>query len=328
MEEKEKEMEKEMEKKEEEKKSIGENMQNVLKPQLLLGVIAVLAVAVIVLIIMLVQQPSARSIQGQAVATVNGEPIMQDQLFDAMYAQGGREALDQLITRQLIFQLAESEGLAVSEDELEEEIRAIVDESFQGDQEQFEMVLEQYGISFDAFKEDARLNLLVRKIAMDNIDTSEEEARRFFEEHSYMFGQEEEVEARHILVESEAEADEIVALLDEGEDFAALAEEYSTDLSNKDDGGYLGFFERGMMVDEFEEAAFSLEIGETSAPVETSFGFHIIEVLDKREAEEVAYEDVSAEVEELMVEQNISTVINEVVQSLREEAEIEYLLEQ
>ncbi len=306
-------------------KNLIENLGNI-KPQLLLGVIAVLAVAVIVLIVLLVQQPTARTEKDRVVATVNGEQIMQDELFEAMYAQGGQEALDQLITRKLIIQLAESEEITVSEDELEEEVQTIVDENFQGDQEQFEMVLEQYGINLEAFKEDARLNLLVRKIAMANIDTSEDEARSFFQEHSYMFAQEEEVEARHILVENEEEAEEIISRLSEGEDFADLAEEFSTDLSNKDDGGYLGFFGRGMMVDEFEEAAFSLEIGEISDPVETGFGFHIIEVLDRIEAEEVSYEEVSDEVEDLMVEQNISIVINELVQSLREEAEIEYML--
>ncbi len=315
----EKEMEKEME------KTFVEKISNI-KPQLLLGVIAVLAVAVIVLIVVLVQQPTAKNQQGQVVATVNGEQIMQDELFEAMYAQGGQEALDQLITRKLIIQLAESEEITVSEDELNEEVQTIVDENFQGDQEQFEMVLDQYGISLEAFKEDARLNLMVRKIAMASIDTSEEEARSFFEEHSYMFAQEEEVEARHILVDSEEEAEEIISRLSDGEDFADLAEEFSTDLSNKDEGGYLGFFGRGMMVDEFEETAFSLEIGEISEPVETGFGFHIIEVLDRIEAEEVSYEEVSDEVEDLMVEQNISIVINELVQSLREEAEIEYML--
>jgi len=313
---------------EKDKNPAGERLQELAKPQLLLGVIAVLVVAVIILAVLLIQQPSAEPAveQGEVVATVNGEEINRDELFEAMYAQGGREVLDQVITRKLITQLAEDKGISVSEDELEEEIQNIIDESFQGAEEQFEMILEQYGISMEAFREDARLNLLVRKLAMEEIDISEEAAEQFFEENRHLFDTEEEVEARHILVESREEAVEVMALLDEGEDFADLAAEYSTDASNKDDGGDLGFFGRGMMVDEFEEAAFSLETGEVGGPVETTFGFHIIEVTDRREAEETDFADVSEEVEEAMIEQQVPAVINELVQSLLEEADIEYMI--
>ncbi len=313
---------------EKDKKPAGERLQELAKPQLLLGVIAVLALAVIVLSVMIVQQPSAEPSEEpiQVVAIVNGEEISRNDLFEAMYAQGGQEVLDQVITRKLITQLAEEKEMSVSEDELEEEIKSIIDESFQGAEDQFEMILEQYGISMDAFREDARLNLLVRKLAMEEIDISEEEAEEYFEENRHLFDTEEEVEARHILVESLEEADDVMSLLDEGEDFADLASEYSTDLSNKDDGGNLGFFGRGMMVEEFEEEAFSLGIGEVGGPVETTFGFHIIEVTDRREREEADFEDVREDVEEAIIEQQVPAIINDIVQNLYEEADIEYII--
>lgn len=91
----------------------------------------------------------------------------------------------------------------------------------------------------------------------------------------------EQVWARHILVEDEAKAQEVIARLKNGEDFGTVAKEVSTDTGSATSGGDLGWFGKGMMVPEFEQAAWTLKPGEISEPVKSQFGYHIIQVIDR-----------------------------------------------
>src|SRR5699024_681220 len=116
-----------------------------------------------------------------------------------------------------------------------------------------------------------------------------------------------EVKARHILVEDEETADDIKKQLDEGGDFAELAKEYSTDEGTAEEGGEVGFFSVGSMVPEFEDAAFTMEKGDISDPVQSDYGFHIIEVLDTKETEEDigSFEDNEDDIRRTIAERKV-----------------------
>lgn len=140
--------------------------------------------------------------------------------------------------------------------------------------------------------------------------TSTEEVKARYEKEIGSLPKQEEVHARHILVKTEDEAKAVIEALDKGGDFAALAKEKSQD-SNKDQGGDLGWFGRGQMVPEFEEAAYGLEKGAyTKTPVKSQFGFHVIKLEDKRNAEPPAFEQVQDQVRQLVMRDKYVELIN------------------
>jgi peptidyl-prolyl cis-trans isomerase C len=146
---------------------------------------------------------------------------------------------------------------------------------------------------------------------------TEAEAKKVFEDNIAKVKPEQEIKARHILVETEDEAKAVKAELDGGADFAKLAAEKSKDKNAE--GGDLGYFTRGQMLKPFEDAAFALDVGQISDPVKTSFGWHIIEVQEKRDQKLPTFEDVKDPIMSQLVMRKAQTVVS----GLRSEADIE-----
>ena len=175
----------------------------------------------------------------------------------------------------------------------------------------------------DDFKK--RLAFTRNRLLMDSLLASEGKAattddamKKVYDEASKQITGEQEVRARHILVETEDEAKAIKAELDKGADFAELAKKKSKD-PGASDGGDLGFFTKEQMVPEFSAVAFALEPGKISDPVKSQFGWHIIKVEEKRSRKAPDFEQVKAQIEQYVTRKAQA----DYVAKLREAAKVE-----
>jgi peptidyl-prolyl cis-trans isomerase C len=157
------------------------------------------------------------------------------------------------------------------------------------------------------------------KTVADSINDMD--ARKFYDSQVGAMKPEEEVSARHILVESKDQARDLFEKIAHGSDFAQLAKEHSKDPGSKDQGGELGYFKRGQMVPQFEEAAFRLNKGEVGEPFETQFGWHVVRVDDKRQRTAPTFEAVKERVRAAMIHQKAQRLATD----LRSKAQIEYV---
>ncbi len=230
---------------------------------------------------------AAALVNGQAIALQEYEDqvsqavavLSQQQNFDANTEEGQaallqlrRQILDSLIEQALIEQAAAREGISISEQQVEEEIARLIGENVT----QFEDWLKANGLTRETFK--VQLQRQLRSAA--------------FQE--YLVGSlalaVEQVHARHMLLMSEEEAMDILLRLRSGESFGTLAKQYSQDKASSELGGDLGFFPRGVMPAEIEAVAFALAPGQVSGIVQTDFGYHIVEVVEKDAARDVPEE--------------------------------------
>jgi peptidyl-prolyl cis-trans isomerase C len=148
--------------------------------------------------------------------------------------------------------------------------------------------------------------------------TTDEAMKKVYEDASKQISGEEEVHARHILVETEDEAKAVADELKKGADFAELAKKKSKD-PGASDGGDLGFFTKDQMVPEFSQAAFALEPGKMSDPVKSQFGWHIIKVEEKRKRKAPDFEQVKTQIETYVVRKAQADYVGK----LREAAKVE-----
>ncbi|WP_312094800.1 peptidylprolyl isomerase [Niallia sp.] len=286
--------------------------------KVLIPILAVVLVALIVGAVYLTQR-------SETVATVEKEKITQEQLNEELNKQYGASVLNTMISNKVVDLEADKAKVKVTDKEIKAELDKMVEQY--GGQETFDMLLAQNGLTEDVFKEQIEQNLKVTKILEPSIEITDDEIKTYFEDNKASFDTPEQVEASHILVEDEKTAKEVKKKLDEGGDFAELAKEYSTDTQTKENGGELGYFSTGQMVEEFDKVAFEMKVDEISDPVKTDYGYHIIKVTGKKEAKEATLDESKEEIKEALLTQKVqeqaSTWLSEATAKYKVENKLE-----
>ena len=204
--------------------------------------------------------------------------------------EGQKYVLDDLINQELLYMYAKDNNIDQDE-EFRTEMKRVE-----------ENVLKQY---------------VINKI-LTSVKLTEEEKKAFFEAQKQSFSKPETASAKHILVDSEEKAKDILGKINAGEvSFEDAAKEHST-CPSKDAGGDLGTFGRGQMVPEFENAVFNMNNGEVSGPVKTQFGYHLIKLENKNESSIPEYDEVAEEVGKTLLFQKQGEVYQQKLNEVKE----------
>ena len=296
-------------------------MTNILNKKSAPFIIAAVILLIVIGVVIFISPLLSSTAKSEVVASINGEVITKDELYEVLVAQGGVTALDSLITDKIIDLELKKKGLEVSETDVDAELQAMIVEY--GGEESFNQALASYGYTANDIKKNIKMNLSATKLVGADVVITDADMKAYFDENKISFDVPEQVKANHILVADEEKAKEVKAKLSAGGDFAALAKEYSTDASNKDLGGDLGFFSKGDMVAEFENVAFTLKVGDVSEPVKTEFGYHIIKVAEKKEAKTATYEDNKARIKDILMAEKLPAAFDTWMQERYSEYKIE-----
>ena len=245
----------------------------------------------------------------EILATTKSGNITKEDLYEEMKDSVGIEAMQNLV----LFKAIENE-FKISDKDLKNAIA----EQKKAFGDQFKTYLNEKGVTENFFNNQVKYRLLQEKL-IESLKVTDEEINAEYEKLK------KEIHARHILLEDEKTAEEIIEQLKAGEDFTKLAIENSIEPIAKQTFGDLGWFGPGKMVKPFEDAVFALPVGEISKPVKTSNGYHVIEVLETRDVEvKKTLEEMKPELENKVKEEQF----NEKIGDLLKNAGIEFKAEE
>jgi len=223
----------------------------------------------------------------------------------------GSYVLQQMVTEKVL-----ADKYEVTDKEIKEQYDATASQF--GDS--FAQALSENGLTEQGFKDSLRVQLLQEKALKDKA-IKEEDVKKYYEQMKS------ELNGRHILVADEKTAKEAIAKIKGGASFADVAKEYSTDTGSAAKGGELGWFTVGSMVDEFNDAAYALPLNTLSEPIKSSYGYHVIEITDKRDVKGVgSFKDEEEKIRTTMLNKltqtgEAQTILKDIVAQLAKDAD-------
>ncbi|MDC7124501.1 MAG: peptidylprolyl isomerase [Spirochaetales bacterium] len=251
------------------------------------------------------------------------------QINDSNINQLRQSALQVLISRELLFQSATEKKYEADPAAADDYINSLTINY--GGTEKLQEALDAQGISIDELKDSVSrynvINKLIDEELRPQVVIEDADLEKYYTDNKQYFHSEETVRASHILVKAptgsseedlKAAYDKISKIRKEvidGKDFAEAAKEYS-DCPSAPDGGDLGEFGHGMMVPEFDKAAFALEPGKVSEPVQTQYGYHLILVTDKKDESEMPFEQVKEDIKNYLADIKLDEIVKNYVADL------------
>ena len=292
--------------------------------------------------------------QAKKIATFEGGDVTQGELNqfaeqsgfgelsegDPQYEAAVQQIMPQLVGIEIAKAYAEENNMTVSDKEVDQEISKIKEQVGEqarssgqdlSDQKAYEQALEQNNITEEELREDIRENLPVQKVqekVTGNAEPSDEEIQKFYEKNKEaQFTTPEQRCARHILFnkDQKQKAEDVEKQLEDGADFAKLAKENSQDPGSAEKGGDLGCLGKGETVPEFEKATFGAEQGEIVGPVQTEFGYHIIEVTDAKPEQTRPLSEVESQIRSQLSTEEQSEAFSKWLDEQKKQRDVEYL---
>ncbi|MEW6557240.1 MAG: peptidylprolyl isomerase [Elusimicrobiota bacterium] len=278
----------------------------------------------------------------------NYSEVISKEELDKKIDEIKKELLNQMIDQKLLLQEAKKKNIKVNKREIENGIE-IVKERFKQKngklltpteaEAEFQAEMRKQNLTMTQFRDKIREDIMVNKLIDSEVVSKvtpplEDELKNYYEKNKDKLDEPEKVSVKHILIRVDKNAStkdrsqalnkikEIQQKLKKGDDFAKLAEEYSEDPGSAQNGGDLGFIVRGMMVKNFEDAAFKTPVGEISDFFETEFGYHILKVEAKQAKQKRTYSQVKNNLEKYLVMEKRQQHYENYIKSIRDKSNI------
>lgn len=226
-------------------------------------------------------------------------------------AETERQVATDLVKAELMRQQAQKLGVRLPPDEVN---RRLEEERQRLGSDQFEKELKSQGLTLEQYEKTLEGKALVDELGKkvsEGVNVSTDEAESYYLTHKDLFGQTLMVHAQHILLDNESQADIVASDAKRGADFATLAKSFSKDEATASNGGDMGWIEKGTMEPALEEAVFALQPGQVSDVIRASDGFHVVKVLERREASTPSFSEVAGQAVEMLTNRKKEEVFSD-----------------